>query len=65
MARFYDLSGGGAGDATSTDPIKLNDNTITADYSIPSGYNGLTAGPVAIADGVTVTIEDGSAWSIV
>lgn len=48
-----------------TDPIKLNGNTISADYTIPTGYNGLTAGPVTIADGVTVTISDGSAWSIV
>ena len=47
------------------DAIKLNENTISANYTIPSGYNGLTAGPVTIADGVTVTIADGSAWSIV
>ena len=48
-----------------TDPIKLNGNTISANFDIPTGYNGLTAGPVTIADGVTVTIADGSAWSIV
>ena len=48
-----------------TDPIKLNEQTITENYTIPAGYNGLSAGPITIADGVTVTIPDGSAWSIV
>jgi microcystin-dependent protein len=46
-------------------PIKLNLQTISADYTIPVGYNGLSAGPIVIADGVTITIPDGSAWSVV
>lgn len=46
-------------------PIKLNLQTISADYTIPVGYNGLSAGPIIIASGVTVTIPDGSAWSVV
>jgi hypothetical protein len=52
-------------DINLTDPIKLNGNTISSNYSIPTGYNGLSAGPVTIADGITVTIADGSSWSIV
>jgi hypothetical protein len=48
-----------------TDVIKLNGQTISANYTVPVGYNGLSAGPVTIADGVTVTVSDGSAWSIV
>lgn len=40
--------------------------TISADaWIVPSGYNALSAGPVTIDDGVTVTISDGSTWSIV
>jgi hypothetical protein len=46
-------------------PIRFNPQVISADTTIPSGYNGMTAGPVTIADGVTVTVSDGSAWSIV
>lgn len=46
-------------------PIKLNLQTISANYTIPVGYNGLSAGPITIANGVTVTIPDGSAWSVV
>jgi len=48
-----------------TDVIKLNGQTISADYTVPVGYNGLSAGPITIAAGVTVTVSDGSAWSIV
>lgn len=46
-------------------PIQLNTQTISSNYTIPSGYNGMSAGPVIIADGVIVTIPDGSSWSIV
>ena len=48
-----------------TFPIQLNGQTISVDYTIPSGFNGLSAGPVTIASGVTVTVPSGSAWSIV
>lgn len=42
-----------------------NANTISANYSITSGNNAMTAGPITIADGVDVTIPDGSTWTIV
>ena len=48
-----------------TFPIQLNGQTVSADYTIPSGYNGVSAGPVTIADGVTVTVSSGSAWAVV
>lgn len=46
-------------------PIHLNGQNITSNYSIPAGFNGLSAGPITIASGVTVTVPSGSAWSIV
>jgi hypothetical protein len=55
----------GSLETTSNDPIKLNGQVISSNYSIPVGYNGLSAGPITIANGVTVTIPDGSAWSVV
>lgn len=39
--------------------------TISANYSITSGSNGLSAGPISINSGVTVTIPTGSTWAIV
>jgi hypothetical protein len=46
-------------------PIKVNPTTITNNYILPVGYNGMSAGPITINDGITVTISDGSVWSIV
>ena len=45
--------------------MTLNLKTKNSNSTIPSGYNGVTAGPVTIADGVVVTIPDGSSWSVV
>ena len=39
-------------------------NTISANYSISSGSNALTAGPITINTGVSVTIPTGSTWVI-
>lgn len=39
--------------------------TITANITIIASNNALSAGPITIADGVTVTIEDGATWTIV
>jgi len=38
---------------------------IAAPFTIPSGHNALSVGPVTIADGVTVVIPDTSTWSVV
>ena len=43
----------------------LNDQTVAANYTIASNKNAMTAGPVTIDAGVTVTIEAGAAWTIV
>lgn len=42
-----------------------NDVTITDSYSITAGKNAVTAGPVEIQDGVTVTVPAGSVWTVV
>ena len=42
-----------------------NDKTVTADYSITSGKNAMSAGPITIDDGVTVTVPSGSTYTIV
>ena len=43
----------------------LNDVFIFNSYTIPLNKNAMTAGPVTVGDGVTITIQDGSSWSIV
>lgn len=42
-----------------------NENVVTSSYTISAGKNAGTYGPITIADGVTVTIPDGSTWTIV
>lgn len=42
-----------------------NSQTVTADYTITSGKNAMSAGPITINTGVTVTIPSGSVWTVV
>ena len=42
-----------------------NDQVVTADYSITPGKNAMSAGPITVSNGVTVTIPNGSTWTIV
>lgn len=51
----------GAGAASG---IEIFAQTISADYTLPSGNNALSVNPT-IASGVTVTIPSGSEWHIV
>jgi hypothetical protein len=51
--------------ATNPDsPIRLNPRFITANVTIPSGYNAASVGPITLSDGVTATISDNATWSI-
>ena len=43
----------------------LNSTTITENYTIPTGDNAMSAGPVTVADGVTIVVPDGSTWTVV
>lgn len=55
----------GLAQATNPDsPIRINPRRITADFTLGSAYNGATAGPIQVSDGVTVTISDNATWSI-
>lgn len=64
--KAYVLSNAGARGGSDTNHVFFeNDTTVTADYSITSGKNAMSAGPVTINDGITVTIPNGSVWAIV
>jgi len=43
----------------------VNDSTIAYNYTVPTNKNAMTAGPVSINSGVTVTVPSGSTWSII
>jgi hypothetical protein len=44
--------------------IVVNSQTISSDYTIASGNNGMSAGTVSVDSGVTVTIASGSNWVV-
>jgi hypothetical protein len=45
--------------------IVVNSATISSDYTIATGDNGMSAGPVSVASGITVTVSSGSVWTVV
>ena len=49
---------------TTTKGLYEHAHTIAANYSITSGNNALTAGPITINSGISVTIPSASTWII-
>ena len=45
--------------------IVVNSATISSDYTIATGDNGMSAGPVSVNSGITVTVSSGSTWVVV
>lgn len=58
---FSDMPTGGGSDKV----FYMNDNQVTADYTIPAGKNAMSAGPITVNPGVTVTVPPGQSWTIV
>lgn len=53
------------GGAAAGGAVYENTQTISSNYTMTTNYNGVSAGPITISTGVTVTIPTGSSWSIV
>lgn len=56
-----------AGLAQATNPLEalqVNRALITTNQTLAKGFNALSAGPIEIAGGVTITIDETSTWSI-
>jgi hypothetical protein len=45
--------------------IFVNSQTVSADYTVPSGSNAMSAGPVTVNSGITVTVSSGSVWTVI
>ena len=65
-AEVYDGSGWTAvgGGNTTTEGLYEHAHTISANYVITTNNNALTAGPITIDTGVSVTVPSGSTWVI-
>ena len=60
----WGTAGGAAGGGTD-DIFYENSQTVTTNYTISTNKNAMTAGPVTINAGVTVTVPSGSSWVVV
>jgi len=50
---------------STTKALYEHSNVISANYSITSGNNAMSSGPITINDGISVTVPTGSVWTIV
>ena len=57
--------GGGATGGAGNQIFFENDQTVTVNYTIPSTKNAMSAGPITIDTGISVTISTGANWVIV
>ena len=64
-ASSWGALGGGATGGGADQIFFENGQTVSVDYTITSGNNAGTFGPVTVATGITVTVPTGSTWSIV
>jgi hypothetical protein len=62
IAHGDNATGGGGGGDSGLNP---NSATVADDYTLANGYNAISAGPITIATGKTVTIPTASRWVIV
>ena len=58
------IGGGATGGGSDTWAVE-HDNTITTSYTISTGKNVISAGPLTVNSGATVTVPSGSNWTIV
>lgn len=42
-----------------------NAQTVTANYTITNGKNAMSAGPITINSGITVTVGTGETWTVI
>ena len=59
------ISAGAVGGASTNQVFYENDNSVDVSYTISTDRNAMTAGPIAIKAGVTVTVPSGSFLTIV
>jgi hypothetical protein len=49
----------------STNGIVVNSTTVSANYTIDTGNNGFSVGPMTVASGATVTVSAGQQWVVI
>lgn len=55
------LTGGGGGIGA----LVVNNTTVTENYTVESGTNAQSVGPITVASGISVTVASGQRWLVV
>lgn len=63
--RTLGLSGGGATGGGADQIFYENGQAVTTNYTVATGKNAMSAGPITINSGITVTVSSGSVWTVV
>ena len=61
----WSAAGGGATGGGTDDVFYENSQTVTTSYTLTAGKNAMSAGPITIDGGVTVTVPSGASWVVV
>ncbi len=65
-ATYQDANGTAiAPQLSASNGIVENANTVSANYTIQTNYNAMSAGPVTVNSGISLTIPSGSNWVVV
>jgi hypothetical protein len=56
--------GGGATGGGADQIFIENGQTVTVNYTVPSGRNAMSTGPITVNGGITVTVSSGSNWVV-
>ena len=68
LSQFEGYNGtiwGGIGGAQAGGAIQVNNSTATVSYTIASGSNGFSVGPITLASGVSITVATGQRWVVI
>jgi hypothetical protein len=68
LAQFEGYNGaiwGGIGGAQAGGAIQVNNTTASVSYTIATGSNGFSVGPITIASGVVITVSSGQQWVVI
>ena len=57
--------GGGATGGGTDQVFYTNDQSVDTDFTLTGTLNAMSAGPISIASGVTVTVSSGATWTVV
>ena len=63
-ATAWDALGGGATGGGADQVFVENGQTVTTSYTLSTGFNAMSTGPITVNSGVTVTVPSGARWVV-